>query len=83
MQSDELKAALRDIGARRYHRLQPFHAMLHSGQCSKGKVRTWALNRYDYQAMIPIKDASRAATIPPPHRGQACYTCRTSAGAES
>ena len=57
----ELEAALRDIGARRYHRLHPFHGMLHSGQCSKGQVQAWALNRYYYQATIPIKDASLIA----------------------
>ncbi|MFN3659041.1 MAG: pyrroloquinoline-quinone synthase PqqC [Pseudolabrys sp.] len=58
---DELEAALRDIGARRYHRLHPFHTMLHGGLCSKGQVQAWALNRYYYQAMIPIKDASLIA----------------------
>lgn len=61
MQPDELEAALRDIGARRYHRLHPFHHLLHSGQCTKGQVQAWALNRYYYQAMIPIKDASLIA----------------------
>ena len=58
---DELEAALRDIGTRRYHRLHPFHKLLHSGRCSKGQVQAWALNRYYYQAMIPIKDASLIA----------------------
>jgi coenzyme PQQ biosynthesis protein C len=57
----ELEAALRDIGAKRYHRLHPFHAMLHGGKCSKAQVQAWALNRYYYQAMIPIKDASLIA----------------------
>ena len=57
----ELEAALRDIGARRYHRLHPFHSLLHGGKCSKGQVQAWALNRYYYQAMIPIKDASLIA----------------------
>jgi coenzyme PQQ biosynthesis protein C len=58
---DELEAKLRDIGARRYHRLHPFHHMLHGGQCTKGQVQAWALNRYYYQAMIPVKDASLIA----------------------
>ncbi len=58
---DELESALRDIGAKRYHRLHPFHGLLHSGQCTKGQVQAWALNRYYYQAMIPIKDASLIA----------------------
>jgi pyrroloquinoline quinone (PQQ) biosynthesis protein C len=43
---DELEAKLRDIGARRYHRLHPFHHLLHGGKCSKGQVQAWALNRY-------------------------------------
>ena len=58
---DKLEAALREIGERRYHRLHPFHALLHGGKCSKGQVQAWALNRYYYQAMIPIKDASLIA----------------------
>ena len=58
---EELEARLRDIGARRYHRLHPFHHRLHGGQCTKGQVQAWALNRYYYQAMIPVKDASLIA----------------------
>jgi coenzyme PQQ biosynthesis protein C len=63
---EELEATLRDIGARRYHRLHPFHKLLHGGQCSKGQVQAWALNRYYYQAMIPIKDASLIARCDDP-----------------
>jgi coenzyme PQQ biosynthesis protein C len=59
--AEELEARLRDIGARRYHRLHPFHKLLHGGKCSKGQVQAWALNRYYYQAMIPLKDASLIA----------------------
>jgi coenzyme PQQ biosynthesis protein C len=59
--AEELEARLRDIGARRYHRLHPFHRLLHGGRCSKGQVQAWALNRYYYQAMIPLKDASLIA----------------------
>jgi coenzyme PQQ biosynthesis protein C len=63
---DEIEARLRDIGARRYHRLHPFHHLLHGGQCSKGQVQAWALNRYYYQAMIPIKDANVIARCDDP-----------------
>ena len=63
---EELEARLRDIGARRYHRLHPFHRLLHGGSCSKGQVQAWALNRYYYQAMIPIKDASLIARCDDP-----------------
>ena len=59
--AEELEARLRDIGARRYHRLHPFHKLLHGGACTKGQVQAWALNRYYYQAMIPVKDASLIA----------------------
>jgi coenzyme PQQ biosynthesis protein C len=54
----DLESALRDIGRRRYHNLHPFHALLHSGKLSRDQVRAWALNRYYYQAMIPVKDAT-------------------------
>jgi coenzyme PQQ biosynthesis protein C len=64
--ADELEAQLRDIGARRYHRLHPFHKLLHSGKCTKGQVQAWALNRYYYQAMIPLKDASLIARCDDP-----------------
>lgn len=55
--ADELEAALRQIGAARYHNLHPFHRLLHGGQLTKGQVQAWALNRYYYQSTIPIKDA--------------------------
>jgi coenzyme PQQ biosynthesis protein C len=64
--SDQLEAALRDIGARRYHRLHPFHGLLHGGRCTKGQVQAWALNRYYYQAMIPLKDAGLIARCDDP-----------------
>ena len=55
MTPDELEAELRDIGAKRYHRLHPFHGLLHGGKCTKGQVQAWALNRYYYQAMHPAE----------------------------
>ena len=63
---DEMEAALRRIGAERYHNLHPFHKMLHAGQCSRAQVQAWALNRYYYQAMIPVKDATLLARLPTP-----------------
>jgi len=53
----ELEAALRQIGATRYHSLHPFHRLLHGGKLNKGQVQAWALNRYYYQSTIPLKDA--------------------------
>ena len=55
---EALEARLREVGAQRYHNRHPFHRLLHSGKCSKGQVQAWALNRYYYQAMIPLKDGS-------------------------
>ena len=58
---DELDAALRKIGAERYHNLHPFHRLLHGGKLNKGQVQAWALNRYCYQSAIPRKDAALIA----------------------
>lgn len=66
LSADELEARLREIGATRYHRLHPFHKLLHTGKCTKGQVQAWALNRYYYQAMIPVKDASLIARCTDP-----------------
>ena len=54
---DELEARLKAIGAERYHNKHPFHLMMNEGALSKDQLRAWALNRYCYQATIPIKDA--------------------------
>ena len=53
-----LESRLRILGAERYHNLHPFHRLLHSGGCTRAQVQAWALNRYYYQASIPLKDAS-------------------------
>jgi len=55
---DELEQRLRAIGEVRYHSLHPFHDLLNTGGLNKDQVRAWALNRYYYQAMIPVKDAT-------------------------
>ncbi len=54
---DELRAALRQVGAERYHHQHPFHVLMHEGKLSRGQLQAWALNRYYYQSIIPIKDA--------------------------
>jgi pyrroloquinoline-quinone synthase len=61
---DELEAELHAIGAVRYHHLHPFHKLLHGGKLDRGQVQAWALNRYYYQAMIPIKDAHALSRLP-------------------
>ncbi len=61
---EALAAALRTIGAERYHIHHPFHKLLHSGGLSRGQVQAWALNRYCYQSAIPVKDATLLARLP-------------------
>jgi pyrroloquinoline-quinone synthase len=61
---EDLAAALRAIGAERYHNLHPFHRLLHDGRLSRGQVQAWALNRYYYQSRIPVKDAVLLARLP-------------------
>lgn len=61
---DELEEKLRAIGAERYHHLHPFHRLLHGGKLTRAQVQAWALNRYYYQAMIPIKDAHALSRLP-------------------
>ncbi len=59
-----LESELRRIGAERYHNLHPFHRLLHGGKLTRGQVQAWALNRYYYQAQIPVKDATLLARLP-------------------
>jgi pyrroloquinoline-quinone synthase len=54
---EELRAALRRVGDERYHHRHPFHLLMHEGKLSRGQLQAWALNRYYYQNIIPIKDA--------------------------
>lgn len=63
---EALEAALRQIGAERYHNLHPFHRALHDGRLDQGQVRAWALNRFYYQSRIPAKDAFLVARLPDP-----------------
>lgn len=60
---DQLEVRLRQIGAERYHNLHPFHRLLHDGKLNRGQVQAWALNRYYYQAAIPLKDAALMARL--------------------
>jgi pyrroloquinoline-quinone synthase len=54
---EELRAALRQVGEERYHHRHPLHLLMHEGKLSRGQLQAWALNRYYYQSVIPIKDA--------------------------
>ena len=54
---EELRAALRHVSEERYHHKHPFHLLMHEGKLSRGQLQAWALNRYYYQSIIPMKDA--------------------------
>jgi pyrroloquinoline-quinone synthase len=66
LSAEELEQELRRIGAERYHAKHPFHRLLHDGRLSKGQVQAWALNRYYYQSLIPVKDAVILSRLPTP-----------------
>jgi pyrroloquinoline-quinone synthase len=57
LSAEELRSRLRAVGEERYHHKHPFHAMMHEGRLSRGQLQAWALNRYYYQSVIPIKDS--------------------------
>jgi pyrroloquinoline-quinone synthase len=59
----ELEAAIRQVGAERYHDKHPFHRLLHGGKLDRGQVQAWALNRYCYQAGVPRKDAALMSRV--------------------
>ncbi len=63
---EQLEAELRAIGARLYHDRHPFHALLHDGRLNRGQVQAWALNRFEYQRCIPLKDAAILARMEDP-----------------
>jgi pyrroloquinoline-quinone synthase len=63
---EEFLARLRRIGDERYHSLHPFHRLLHGGKLTRGQVQAWVLNRFYYQARIPLKDAALLSRMEDP-----------------
>lgn len=63
MSVEEFEAAIRAVGAERYHDKHPFHQLLHGGKLNKGQVQAWALNRYCYQSAVPRKDAALISRV--------------------
>jgi pyrroloquinoline-quinone synthase len=57
LSAEELKTRLRKVGEERYHHRHPFHLLMHEGQLTRGQLQAWALNRYYYQSIIPMKDS--------------------------
>lgn len=60
---DVFEAAIRAVGAERYHDKHVFHKLLHGGKLNKGQVQAWALNRYCYQEAVPRKDAALMSRV--------------------
>jgi coenzyme PQQ biosynthesis protein C len=60
---EELRAALQATGEERYHHKHPFHLLMHEGKLSRGQLQAWALNRYYYQSIIPIKIRSSCRAV--------------------
>src|SRR5580692_1930712 len=63
---DGLRAHMRAVGEERYHHQHPFHLMMHEGRLSRGQLQAWALNRYYYQSIIPMKDSIILSRAPDP-----------------
>jgi pyrroloquinoline-quinone synthase len=63
---EELRAQFQVVGEERYHHQHPFHLLMHEGKLSRGQLQAWALNRYYYQSIIPIKDSIILSRGPDP-----------------
>jgi len=63
---EELRARFQATGEERYHHKHPFHLLMHEGKLSRGQLQAWALNRYYYQSIIPIKDSIILSRGPDP-----------------
>src|SRR5262245_38399686 len=59
-----LEAALRAIGAARYHNNHPFHKLMYGGELTRGQIQAWALHRYYHQTRVPAHDAYLLAVLP-------------------
>lgn len=64
---NDLIGRLKEIGKERYHHRHPFHLLMHEGKLTRGQLQAWALNRYYYQSIIPVKDAIILARSNDPH----------------
>lgn len=61
---DALVARLRREGEGRYHSRHPFHRRMNDGRLDDDAIRTWVLNRFAYQRIIPLKDAAILSGCP-------------------
>src|ERR1700719_1866074 len=63
---DELRAQLQATDEERSHHKHPFHLLMHEGKLNRGQLQAWALNRYYYQSIIPVKDSIILSRGPDP-----------------
>lgn len=54
---EELRDVLQQTGEAMYHHRHPFHLKMHAGELTRTQLQAWALNRFYYQSIIPIKDS--------------------------
>lgn len=52
-----LRDVLQQTGEAMYHHRHPFHLKMHGGELTRAQLQAWALNRFYYQSIIPIKDS--------------------------
>lgn len=52
-----LRDYLQRTGEAMYHHKHPFHLRMHAGKLTRAQMQAWALNRFYYQSIIPIKDS--------------------------
>src|SRR5260370_36736694 len=45
------------MGGEKDHHRPPYHLLMHEGKLTRAQLQAWALNRYYYQSIIPVKDA--------------------------
>lgn len=64
LSKEELREKLISMGEM-YHIYHPFHIKMNNGKCTKNQIQGWVANRFYYQCMIPIKDASILSNNPP------------------
>jgi pyrroloquinoline-quinone synthase len=62
--ANALVERLRREGEGRYHSHHPFHRRMNEGRLDEASTRTWILNRFAYQRVIPLKDAAIMSNCP-------------------
>ena len=63
LSQQDFETEVRAIGQERYHSQHPYHHRMFTGECTIDEIRAWAINRFCYQRIIPVKDALIMARI--------------------